>query len=32
MTFPGFPEEISTQIRIPEQFFRHVLLEIDRFG
>jgi len=29
MTFPGFPEEITTQIRIPEQFFRHVLLSID---
>jgi len=30
MTFPGFPEEVSIQIRIPEQFFRHVLLHIDR--
>jgi DnaD/phage-associated family protein len=29
MTFPGFPEEITTQIRIPEQFFSHVLLNID---
>ena len=29
MTFPGFSEEITTQIRIPEQFFRHVLLNID---
>ena len=26
MTFPGFPEEITNQIRIPEQFFRQVLL------
>lgn len=30
MTFPGFPEEITSQIRIPEQFFRHVLLNIDK--
>jgi len=29
MTFPGFPEEITTKIRIPEQFFSHVLLNID---
>jgi DNA replication protein len=29
MAFPGFPEEITTQIRIPEQFFSHVLLNID---
>ena len=26
MTFPGFPDEITTQIRIPEQFFHQVLL------
>lgn len=30
MTFPGFPEEITSQVRIPEQFFRHVLLKIDK--
>jgi DNA replication protein len=29
MTFPGFPEEITNQVRIPEQFFRQILLEID---
>jgi DNA replication protein len=29
MTFPGFPEVITTQIRIPEQFFSHVLFNID---
>ena len=29
MTFPGFPDNNSTQIRIPEQFFRQVMLEID---
>ncbi len=29
MTFPGFPEEITTHVRIPEQFFRQVLPEID---
>jgi DNA replication protein len=28
MTFPGFPEEITNQIRIPEQFFSQVLLKI----
>ena len=28
MTFPGFPEEGTTQVRIPEQFFRQILLEI----
>ena len=26
MTFPGFPDDITTQIRIPEQFFHQVLL------
>jgi DNA replication protein len=30
MTFTGFPEEITAQIRIPDQFFRHVLLKIDK--
>jgi len=30
MTFPGFPEETTNQIRIPEQFFRHVLPGIDK--
>ncbi len=30
MTFPGFPEEITTPIRIPDQFFRQVLLNIDK--
>ncbi len=29
MTFPGFSEESTTQIRIPEQFFRDLLLQID---
>jgi len=29
MTLPGFPEDNSTQIHIPEQFFRQVLFEID---
>jgi len=29
MTFPGFPEDNSPKIRIPEQFFRQVLYEID---
>jgi DNA replication protein len=29
MTFKGFSEENLTQIRIPEQFFRQVLFEID---
>ena len=29
MTFPGFPEDNSTQIRLPEQFFSQVLFEID---
>jgi DnaD/phage-associated family protein len=29
MTFPGFPEDITNQIRIPEQFFRHILLHIE---
>jgi DnaD/phage-associated family protein len=29
MTFSGFPEEITTPVRIPEQFFSHVLLDID---
>ena len=32
MTFPGFPEEITSTIRIPEQFFQHVLLNIDNCG
>ena len=30
MTFPGFLEEITNQIHIPEQFFRHVLPGIDK--
>jgi len=30
MTFPGFPEKATKPIRIPEQFFRHVLLGIDK--
>ena len=30
MTFPGFPEETTNQIRIPEQFFRYVLPAIDK--
>jgi DnaD/phage-associated family protein len=29
MTFPGFPEDTTTHIRIPEQFFHHLLLDID---
>jgi DnaD/phage-associated family protein len=29
MTFMGFPEDKSSQIRIPEGFFRQVLYEID---
>ena len=29
MSFPGFSEDNSKQIRIPEQFFRQVLFEID---
>jgi DNA replication protein len=29
MTFPGFPEEITEPIRIPDQFFRSLLLEIN---
>jgi DnaD/phage-associated family protein len=28
MTFPGFPEDIANQVRIPEQFFDQVLLRI----
>lgn len=32
MIFPGFPEDNSTQIRIPEQFFRQVLSDIDDLG
>jgi DNA replication protein len=28
MTFQGFSEEGTTQVRIPEQFFRHILLDI----
>jgi DNA replication protein len=32
MTFPGFPEEITKQIRIPEQFFRHILLHIENLS
>jgi DNA replication protein len=28
MTFQGGPEEGASQVRIPEQFFRHVLLDI----
>jgi len=30
MTFPGFPEDSTNQIHIPEQFFRHILPGIDR--
>jgi DNA replication protein len=30
MTFTGFPEENTTQICIPDQFFRHILLKIDK--
>jgi DNA replication protein len=29
MTFPGFPEVNTTQIRIPEQFFSQILLNVD---
>jgi DnaD/phage-associated family protein len=29
MTFPGFPEDNSTQIHIPEQFFRQLLYAFD---
>ena len=32
MTFPGFPEEITNQIRIPEQFFRQILLDIENLS
>jgi DnaD/phage-associated family protein len=32
MTFPGFPEDITNQIRIPEQFFHHVLLHIENLS
>ncbi len=32
MTFPGFPEETTNQIRIPEQFFRHILLHIENLS
>ena len=32
MTFPGFPEEITNQIRIPEQFFRQILLHIENLS
>jgi DnaD/phage-associated family protein len=32
MTFPGFPEDITNQIRIPDQFFRHVLLHIENLA
>ncbi len=32
MTFQGFPEEGTTQIRIPEQFFRHILLDISNLN
>jgi DNA replication protein len=28
MTFPGFPENLTNQIRIPEQFFDQVLLNV----
>ena len=30
MSFTGFSEEYTTQIPIPDQFFRHILLEIDK--
>lgn len=30
MTFPGFPDDTPSQIRIPEQFFRQVLPGIDK--
>jgi DNA replication protein len=29
MTFPGFPEDITNQIRIPEQFFNQVLFHVE---
>ncbi len=29
MTFPGFSEDNTNATHIPDQFFRHVLLEID---
>ena len=29
MSFPGFPEDLSNEICIPEQFFRQVLYKID---
>jgi DnaD/phage-associated family protein len=29
MTFPGFSEQLTTQIHIPEQFFRDLLPQID---
>jgi DnaD/phage-associated family protein len=29
MTFPGFPEDNTTPVRIPEKFFSQVLLNID---
>jgi DNA replication protein len=32
MTFPGFPEGKTRHIRIPEQFFRDLLLEMDDLG
>ncbi len=32
MTFPGFPEGKTRHIRIPEQFFRDLLLDIDDLG
>ena len=32
MTFPGFPEGKTRHIRIPEQFFRDLLLQIDDLG
>lgn len=30
MAFTGFSEDNITQIRIPDQFFRHILLKIDK--
>ena len=32
MTFPGFPEENTNPIRIPEQFFHHVLLSLNNLN
>jgi DnaD/phage-associated family protein len=32
MSFPGFSEDTSNQIRIPDQFFRHVLLNIENLS